>query len=315
MSTPDQPDERSPGDEFHYTQQDREVAVEGPSLTIDPTTGMVTQINDYALELRFIQSPRWDKVGAAFIAAKLEFMPILKQAENDFFKTKYAELEDVLASVDPSLGKHGLFLQQPTWVNQYGVQVLFTRIMHPESQQWLGSLAKLTPLKADPQGEGTVLTYARRYQAQTLLGVAAKDVDGAVASQAPKPPKREPSGRDWLAEAQKIAGKDGPPAQRRKDLIALIKAAEQAQEATTELSKDLIAIGKTLKAEIEMEQEAAKKAKEAPKEEEAPADPPGELPDTPPDASKQASPDASKQGGEHGPEGGWPETAKPGSGS
>jgi hypothetical protein len=250
-------------------------------VDLDPVTGEITQINDFAVNTRLIESPDIGEFLPAFIAAKLEFGKVLKSVENTFFNSKYADLKSVLEAVDPSLGKHGLVLMQPTVINQYGVNLLFTRILHV-SKQWMGSIWRLTPVKSDPQGEGSALTYARRQQAQTLLGVAAEDDDGTAASA----PAAQSSGRDWVAEAKAIAATEGRSAgERRGALIALMAKAEQAGESPPTVAKEFIAIGKALKVEIDA---ASAAAADKPPGDAAPA------PDKPPET-------------------GWPETAKPGS--
>jgi len=63
--------------------------------------------------------------------------------------------------------------------NEAGV---ITRLMHT-SGQWIESTLWLPVGKADAQGVGAAITYARRYALQSILGVPAADDDGNAVSQ------------------------------------------------------------------------------------------------------------------------------------
>ena len=58
--------------------------------------------------------------------------------------------------------------------------------MH-ESGEWISGRLRVTPVKDDPQGLGSAITYGRRYGLAAIVGVAPEDDDGNAASQpAPK---------------------------------------------------------------------------------------------------------------------------------
>ncbi len=52
-----------------------------------------------------------------------------------------------------------------------------TKLTHTESGQWQASLAVVPLPKADPQGMGSAITYARRYAITAMLGMATEDDD------------------------------------------------------------------------------------------------------------------------------------------
>lgn len=97
-------------------------------------------------------------------------------ADNPFFKSKYAPLQDVLNLVRPLLSKHGLsVIQSPTGD---GTDISITTILLHESGEWI----KLEPLvlkadKATAQGAGSAITYARRYSLSAVLGISSEDDD------------------------------------------------------------------------------------------------------------------------------------------
>ena len=98
--------------------------------------------------------------------------------ENAFLKSKYVTLDSLLQAVRPVLANNGLsFLQVPfTGVDVVSVT---TMLLH-ESGEWLESDPFTLPLmKKDPQGVGSVVTYARRYSLSSILGVAWDEDDDA----------------------------------------------------------------------------------------------------------------------------------------
>ena len=104
-----------------------------------------------------------------------------KGADNPFFNSKYADITSVLKAIKEPLANNGLsFVQMPVHhENEAGV---ITRLMHT-SGQWIESTLWLPVGKADAQGVGAAITYARRYALQSILGVPAADDDGNAVSQ------------------------------------------------------------------------------------------------------------------------------------
>lgn len=126
------------------------------------------------------------KVLAALSRAQAKFETVKRSAENPAFKragkvSKYATLEDVIESVRPALIEEGLILlQKNVYVNGFfGVE---SRLIHIESGEEVGSQF-IAPLeKQSAQGVASILTYARRYEYFTLLGLVTPDDDGNAAS-------------------------------------------------------------------------------------------------------------------------------------
>jgi hypothetical protein len=99
---------------------------------------------------------------------------IRKTAINPFFKSKYADLADILEVIRQPLTENGLsFVQFPK--GKYGLE---TMIMHT-SGEWLSESYEMEPSKKDPQGAGSVITYQRRYALGAILGLNIDiDADG-----------------------------------------------------------------------------------------------------------------------------------------
>ena len=132
-------------------------------------------IKDLALAL--------NKAQAAMSGAK-------KSAANPFFKSKYANLEEVIACIKEPFESNGLsFMQFPiTEDDRAGVETI---VMH-ESGEWISGSFMLKCSKLDPQGMASAITYARRYGIQSIAGIPSEDDDGNAASQAPKKPAMTP---------------------------------------------------------------------------------------------------------------------------
>jgi hypothetical protein len=126
----------------------------------------------------------------ALAAAQLEITDPAKDAVNPHFRSRYADLATVLKTVRPVLARHGLALSQTTQIDEQGRLLLVTRL-HWRDEELVGYYP-IQPVKADPQGYGSALTYARRYTIQAIVGVAADDDDdGNAASAAPSKPAHD----------------------------------------------------------------------------------------------------------------------------
>ena len=113
----------------------------------------------------------------ALIKAKESFAPILKTKNNPFFKSKYADLEDVLDAITASLSANNLVIVQPTRVRDDGRIVLQTLLIH-ESGESLES-EMLLPDNNDPQKLASAMTLLRRHSIVSLLALACEvDDDG-----------------------------------------------------------------------------------------------------------------------------------------
>lgn len=97
-------------------------------------------------------------------------------ADNPFYHSKYAPLNDVLNLVRPLLTKQGLsVLQSPSGD---GERISVTTLILHESGEWIESDSlTLKADKATAQGAGSAITYARRYALSAMLGISSEDDD------------------------------------------------------------------------------------------------------------------------------------------
>ena len=111
---------------------------------------------------------------------------VSKDANNPFFKNKYATIDNIIEEIRPILAEFGLsILQLPSGD---GASVQISTLLIHESGEWLESeTLTMKPVKNDPQGMGSAITYARRYSLQSFLSLnTGEDDDGNNASQQKK---------------------------------------------------------------------------------------------------------------------------------
>ena len=142
-----------------------------------------------------------DGMIAALIKAQGAFKPAVKDAVNPHFKSRYVTLQAVLDAVQPALHANGFALVQATRVAD-GKTVLNTALIHTSGER-IEADYPVHPVKADPQGEGSALTYARRYALMALCGIAPEDDDGNAAVAAVTPTagvweRLDPEEQAWL---------------------------------------------------------------------------------------------------------------------
>ena len=135
-------------------------------------------------------SEKIDALAKALSAAQGEMGGAVKDANNPFFKSTYADLGSVIRAIKESFANNGLSYSQLPVRDEQGVGVE-TILMH-QSGQWIKSYYTLPLAKFDAQSSGSCITYARRYALQAIAGIPAVDDDGndanAAAPSAPPPP-------------------------------------------------------------------------------------------------------------------------------
>ena len=125
---------------------------------------------------------------AALSAAQGEIENASKNAANPHFKSRYADLAEVLNTVRPTFSKHGLSVIQSTEFDGALVSVT-TTIAHADGG-YVTAKASCVPAKTDAQGVGSATTYLRRYSLASCAGIAQEDDDGNAASHNAKPVAR-----------------------------------------------------------------------------------------------------------------------------
>lgn len=134
-------------------------------------------------------------LAAAMSKAQGEIENAGKNSTNPHFKSKYADLAEVLNTIRPVFAANGLAIMQfPSYDND--IASVETIITH-SSGEWLSNIASAKVGRPDAQGIGSATTYLRRYSAAAAAGIAQED-DDANASIGKKPEPK--NGLDLLPE-------------------------------------------------------------------------------------------------------------------
>jgi hypothetical protein len=165
------------------------------------------------------QSESIAALAAALSKAQSAITGALKDSANPFFKSKYADLAACWDACRQQLAANNLAVIQTTEVTGAGT-VLVTTLAHSSGEWMRGYLPVLTK-DAGPQGQGSGLTYARRYALAAMVGLAQIDDDGEAA-QARGKKEPTPDIAKKVAACQSVA-----------DLTALFQSLPEADRAAS----------------------------------------------------------------------------------
>jgi hypothetical protein len=137
-------------------------------------------------------SEQLNELAGALSKAQAMLRGAVKDSTNPHFKSRYADLASCWDACREALAANGLSVVQLPEGNG-GVVEMTTMLLHT-SGQWIACTGCFTATKADPQGLGSCITYARRYQLCAIVGISPEDDDGNAASepmkQQPKPERK-----------------------------------------------------------------------------------------------------------------------------
>ena len=124
------------------------------------------------------------KITAALSAVQGALEHAGRSSKNPHLKSTYADLTALIDVAKEPLLKNGLAVVQVTAIGDDGRVYLITELVH-SSGEFFRSHYPLRPLREDPQGFGSAMTYARRYCYQAIIGIASigEDDDGHKASE------------------------------------------------------------------------------------------------------------------------------------
>ena len=122
---------------------------------------------------------------AAMATAQAQIENAKKDSVNPHFKSRYADLAEVLNTTRPVLAKNGICIMQSTDFD--GSMVYVTTTLAHKDGGYVQSVSCCVPGKTDAQGIGAATTYLRRYALAAACGIAQEDDDGQSAAHAGKP--------------------------------------------------------------------------------------------------------------------------------
>jgi hypothetical protein len=151
-------------------------------------------------------SEQINELATALAKAQAKIEGATKDKTNPHFRSSYADLASVWDACRSALTSNGLSVSQTAGASEDGRVRVTTILMH-SSGQWLCDDLVMKPVKDDPQGVGSCITYARRYALAAIVGVAPEDDDGNAASLPQKPTiSVAPAGYgDWRDDLAAVA--------------------------------------------------------------------------------------------------------------
>ena len=189
-----------------------------------------------------LKSENIGQLAKALSQAQGQMQSARRTSENPYFKSRYADLAQLIDVARKPLADNGLAVTQLIVPNSDFAEIQ-TVLMH-ESGEWIASGIQLKPQKPDPQGMGSAITYARRYAYASILGIASEDDDAECAT-----------GRD--AKATNTSPYKAPPeaseVEKYKSFWAILRkkgyTPEQvrAKLGVKSVKDDWVAKGKTLR--------------------------------------------------------------------
>ncbi|MES2347869.1 MAG: ERF family protein [Pseudomonadota bacterium] len=126
-------------------------------------------------------SPLLNELAAALAKAQAKIKGAVKDSDNPFFKSKYADLDAVWDVAREPLTSNGLSVVQ--FPGSDGDKVTLETVLLHSSGQWMTAPPlSVKPMKQDPQGVGSAVTYMRRYSLAAVAGITQVDDDGNTAT-------------------------------------------------------------------------------------------------------------------------------------
>lgn len=145
----------------------------------------VAELKELLKTPKTVKPTRSDTLNELFSAlakAQSEMRMAGLHSENPYFKSRYADMAEIVSASRPALTKNGLCVIQQILANEDGQSILHTILCH-SSGQWIETQMRVVPAKNDIQTLGSYITYLRRYAYAALVGVTTggEDDDGEVA--------------------------------------------------------------------------------------------------------------------------------------
>ena len=122
------------------------------------------------------QSESINELATALAKAQAEIRNPNKNTKNTFFKNEYADLTSVLGCIRPVASANGLSFIQA--VEAYNGNVAVTSQISHSSGQWIKQVASVEVPKTSKnpiQDLGSMATYLKRYQAQSMWAICADE--------------------------------------------------------------------------------------------------------------------------------------------
>lgn len=195
------------------------------------------------------KSEQINELSAAIAKAQTEIENAAKNSNNPHFKSKYADLAEVLNSVRSAFAKNGIaIVQMPSFE---GGQASVETLLSHSSGQWISNTCSAPVQKQDAQGVGSAITYLRRYSLAAFCGIAQEDDDGNLSAR--REAKEQPQfiGAEQQAEIRQLIESAGG------SLPVYLEKVVKLQSLADMLVRDFDARVKQLETKITEKKQAA----------------------------------------------------------
>ena len=179
-----------------------------------------------------MQSETIGALAAALSKAQADITGALKDSSNPFFKSKYADLASCWDACRKQLAANGLSVIQTTQMTEQGL-MLVTTLAH-SSGEWIAGQMPVLTKDNSPQGQGSGITYARRYALAAIVGLAQIDDDAEAAQ-----------GRAFTNDPRGDMGKNVDTT-KRDQFVAQFRAAFDLDAEEKDIALAVLAIHETL---------------------------------------------------------------------
>ncbi len=179
----------------------------------------------------------------SLVKAQSEMTHAAFDQTNPHFKSKFASLKSVIDAVKPALNANGIFFMQISHPVDAGVGI---ETVFCKGDEKLSAGVVVVPVdRANAQGLGSSMTYAKRYSLVLATGISAdEDDDGNGAAANPPPPNS--TGRKPQSVTRQVIEQEGIVVDEPKrdayvtQLMAKVTEADTGgvQELVDELSTD-----------------------------------------------------------------------------
>src|SRR5664280_1736629 len=136
------------------------------------------------------QSESITELATALATAQGDLKAVSKTGKSNY--GKFVELGAALEHVLPILSKQGLSITQMPVLLDDATTGMVTLLMH-KSGEWIKSTYPVRMQQTSPQGQGSAITYARRYALMAVVGIAGDDDDGQAGTDGTTPETRRPA--------------------------------------------------------------------------------------------------------------------------
>jgi hypothetical protein len=149
----------------------------------------------------------------SLVKAQSEMTHAAFDQTNPHFKSKFASLKSVIDAIKPALNANGIFFMQVSHPLDHGVGI---ETIFCKADEKLSTGVVMVPVdKANAQGLGSALTYAKRYSLAMACGIAA-DVDDDGNGAAANPPPPNSTGRKPQSVVATVIQEEGIVVDKKK---------------------------------------------------------------------------------------------------